>query len=105
MLIERARASFDLERSGDLVVMLKPHITPIADTKYYVATHGSPWDYDRRVPILFWRAGMAASDRVEAVETVDIMPTVGAMLGLSVEPAAIDGKCLAGIQGIACPPR
>ena len=27
----------------------------------YVATHGSPWDYDRRVPILFWRPGMAGT--------------------------------------------
>ena len=104
-LVERVRASFDLERSGDLVVVLKPHITPIADTKLYAATHGSPWDYDRRVPILFWRAGMAASARSEAVETINIMPTLGAQLGLAVDSSAIDGKCLEGIQGIACPPR
>ena len=31
-LIERARASFDPERSGDFVVLLKRDITPIADT-------------------------------------------------------------------------
>ena len=104
-LAERVRASFDLERSGDLVVVLKPHITPIADTTRYAATHGSPWDYDRRVPILFWRAGMTASDRSEAVETIDIMPTLSAQLGLAVDSATIDGKCLQGIQGIACPPR
>ncbi|MEO8547384.1 MAG: alkaline phosphatase family protein [Sphingomicrobium sp.] len=104
-LIQRARASFDPQRSGDLVVILKPHVTPIADTTYYVATHGSPWDYDRRVPILFWRPGMGPADRNEAVETVDIMPTLGAMLGLRVESRTIDGKCLAGIQGVACPAR
>ena len=50
---------------------------PIPDTRCYVATHGSPWDYDRRVPILFWRPAMAAAARDEAVETVDIMPTLG----------------------------
>jgi predicted AlkP superfamily pyrophosphatase or phosphodiesterase len=104
-LAQRARASFDLKRSGDLIVLLKPHITPIVDTKAYIATHGSPWDYDRRVPILFWRPAMAAADRGEAVETVDIMPTLAAMLGLGIDAADIDGKCLAGIQGIACPPR
>jgi predicted AlkP superfamily pyrophosphatase or phosphodiesterase len=104
-LIERARASFDPERSGDLVVILKPHITPIAKTTAYVATHGSPWDYDRRVPILFWRPAMTAADRSEAVETVDIMPTLAAMLGLGIDSTAIDGKCLTGIQGIACPSR
>ena len=104
-LAERARASFDLKRSGDLVVLLKPHITPIVDTKAYIATHGSAWDYDRRVPILFWRPGMTAADRSDAIETVDIMPTLAAMLGLGIDSAAIDGKCLTGIQGIACPPR
>ena len=104
-LAQRARASFDLKRSGDLIVLLKPHITPIVDTKAYIATHGSAWDYDRRVPILFWRPGMAAADRSDAIETVDIMPTLAAMLGLSIDPTGIDGKCLAGIQGIACPPR
>jgi predicted AlkP superfamily pyrophosphatase or phosphodiesterase len=104
-LIQRARASFDPQRSGDLVVVLKPHVTPIADTTRYVATHGSPWNYDRRVPILFWRAGVAAADRNEAIETADIVPTLGAMLGLRIDPASIDGKCLAGVQGVACPPR
>ena len=104
-LAQRARASFDLQRSGDLIVLLKPHVTPIPDTKFYVATHGSAWDYDRRVPILFWRHGPAAANRNEAAETIDIMPTLSAMIGLRIEPASIDGKCLSGIQGIACPTR
>jgi len=102
-LIERARASFDPDRSGDFIVLLKPRITPIADTTAYVATHGSPWDYDRRVPILFWRPGSAPAARGEAVETVDIMPTLAAMIGLPVQPGSIDGKCLTGIDGITCP--
>jgi arylsulfatase A-like enzyme len=48
---------------------------------------------------------MTTAERSEAVETIDIMPTLGAQLGLAIDPQAIDGKCLAGIQGIACPPR
>ena len=104
-LIERARASFDDERSGDFVVLLKRDITPIADTKSYVSTHGSPWDYDRRVPILFWRRGMTASDRLDPIETADIMPTLAASIGLSVDGGSIDGKCLANVQAIACPAR
>jgi hypothetical protein len=104
-IIQRVRASFDPERSGDLYVVLKPHIQPIADTSRYVSTHGSPWDYDRRLPILFWRPGMAAMNRDDPVETADIMPTLAAMLGgLPVDPAAIDGRCLSGIPGIVCPP-
>jgi predicted AlkP superfamily pyrophosphatase or phosphodiesterase len=102
-LIERARASFDPERSGDFIVLLRRDITPIADTRSYVATHGSPWDYDRRVPILFWRRDMAAVDHAEAIETVDIMPTLAASIGLPVDASSIDGECLRAIQGIVCP--
>ena len=104
-LIERARASFDDERSGDFVVLLKRDITPIADTKSYISTHGSPWDYDRRVPILFWRRGMAPSNRSDSVETADIMPTLAASIGLAVDGSRIDGKCLANVQAINCPAR
>ena len=103
-LIERARASFDDQRSGDFVVLLKRHITPIADTKSYVSTHGSPWDYDRRVPILFWRRGMAPTNRNDSIETADIMPTLAASMGLSVDASRIDGHCLS-IQTISCPAR
>jgi predicted AlkP superfamily pyrophosphatase or phosphodiesterase len=101
-LVQKARASFDAERSGDIVVMFKPHIMPIVDTSHYVATHGSPWDYDRRVPIAFWRKGFPPAAREDAVETVDIMPTLAAMLGLPIAAPAIDGKCLSGISGVVC---
>jgi arylsulfatase A-like enzyme len=104
-MIDKARASFDPQRSGDFVVLLKRDITPIADTKSYVATHGSPWDYDRRVPILFWRRGMSQTLRNDAIETADIMPTLAASIGLAVDPASIDGECLGGVQRIACPAR
>jgi hypothetical protein len=104
-LIMRVRASFDPARSGDLYVVLKPNVMPILDTSRYVATHGSPWDYDRRVPVIFWRPGMAPLSREEAVETVDIMPTLSAMLGLGGPPPDTDGKCLSGVQGVICPQR
>jgi predicted AlkP superfamily pyrophosphatase or phosphodiesterase len=93
-LLDRAKASFDPERSGDFVVFLKPRVTPIYDTKGYVATHGSPWDYDRRVPILFWRRGVVPFEQSLAVETVDILPTLAGLLRIGIPAAAIDGRCL-----------
>lgn len=103
-LIERVRAGYDATRSGDFVVLLKRDITPIPNPSGgYVATHGSPWDYDRRVPILFWRPGQSRNERPEHVATVDIMPTLAAMLGLAVDAATIDGRCLAGAT--SCPAR
>ena len=70
----------------------------------YVSTHGSPWDYDRRVPILFWRKGMAQANRNESVETADIMPTLAASMGLAIDASKIDGHCIS-IEGTSCPAR
>lgn len=93
-LAERARASYRRGRSGDFVVFLKPRVTPIPDaSKGYVATHGSPYDYDRRVPILFWRKGMTGFEHTRAVETVDIAPTLARAIGLKLTGPKIDGTC------------
>ncbi|GGB16254.1 alkaline phosphatase [Sphingomonas metalli] len=92
-LLERAKASYDPDRSGDLLVLLKPRVTSIEKPAAgYVETHGSPWDYDRRVPILFWRKGMTGFEQPLSVETVDIMPTLAATIGLKV--SGQDGRCL-----------
>jgi predicted AlkP superfamily pyrophosphatase or phosphodiesterase len=94
-LAQRASASYFPGRSGDLIVALKPRVTPIADpTRGYVATHGSFWDYDRRVPILFWWKGVAPFEQPLGVETVDIAPTLASLIGLPIPPAEIDGRCL-----------
>ena len=99
-LLQRARASYDPERSGDFYVMLKPRITPIADaSRGSVATHGSVWDYDRRVPILFWRRSMAGFEQPLSVETVDIMPTLAGLIGLPLAPGSVDGRCLDLVSG------
>ena len=94
-LAQRARASFNSERSGDFIVLLKKGVTPIASTQRgYVATHGSPWDYDRRVPILFWREGIQHFEQPLSVMTVDIAPTLGALIGVEIPADETDGKCL-----------
>jgi predicted AlkP superfamily pyrophosphatase or phosphodiesterase len=93
-LAERFRAGFDPERSGDLIVALKPHITPIIDGSTSVATHGSPWNYDRKVPILFYRPGIAGFEQPLPIETVDILPTLAALIALPVPSAEIDGRCI-----------
>lgn len=94
-LIERARASYKTGRSGELIVFLKPRVTPIPDpTKGFVATHGSPYDYDRRVPILFWRKGMTGFEHTGSVETVDIAPTLAHQIALPLTAPKVDGRCL-----------
>ena len=69
-LMQRVRANFDPARSGDFYVALKRYVTPIPNTSFgYVATHGSPWGYDRRVPILFWWKGVAPYEQPNCIET------------------------------------
>ncbi|HET9596269.1 MAG TPA: hypothetical protein VFP65_11845, partial [Anaeromyxobacteraceae bacterium] len=105
-LPERARASFDPERSGDLVVVLRPLVTMYASPdSAYIAGHGSFWDYDRRVPILFWRRGLAGFEQPLSVEVVDIAPTLAAILRLNVPAGELDGRCLDLLAGpeSSCP--
>ncbi len=94
-LADRARGSFDPQRSGDVVILLDRGVVPIPVAgPGYTATHGSAWDYDRRVPMLFWRKGMPGFEQPAPVETVDIAPTLAALLGLKTAEGQFDGRCL-----------
>lgn len=94
-LRERVRMSFDPQRSGDVYVVLNRAIVPVPQgAPGITATHGSPWDYDRRVPLLFWRRGLAGMEQPAPVDTVDIAPTLSALIGLKVPEGAYDGRCL-----------
>ena len=98
-LTERFAESFDRERSGDILVAYAEGATlgvprSLGDT---IAGHGSPWDYDRRVPILFWWSGVAPVAETTAIESVDIAPTLAAVMGVSAPP--VDGRCIEIGQG------
>jgi alkaline phosphatase len=97
-LLERVKASFNPERSGDLVVLLKPYVSLYAAVKNidtdYTSSHGSVWGYDRRVPILFWWRGIEGFQQPTAVETVDIAPTLARLIGLEIPAQEIDGRAL-----------
>jgi predicted AlkP superfamily pyrophosphatase or phosphodiesterase len=94
-LLDRARASFHEQRSGDLVVLLQPYVTAYeASSDSYISSHGSPWDYDRRVPIIFWWPGIEGFEQPAAVATVDIAPTLADLIGLQVGEPSMDGRVL-----------
>ncbi|HJS12849.1 alkaline phosphatase family protein [Sphingopyxis sp.] len=99
-LLDKLRASYNPQRSGDFIIALKPRVTPIPESGIgYVATHGSVWDYDRRVPMLFWRKGLAGFEQPNAVMTVDILPTLASVIGVPVDANKIDGRCLDLLSG------
>ena len=101
-MAQRFHESYDPNRSGDIAVAYAPRTSfglprGPGDT---VAGHGSPWDYDRQVPILFWWPGAAKDTRSAPVETVDIAPTLAGMA--KVPTPVVDGVCLNLTPGM-CP--
>lgn len=58
------------------------------------SVHGSPYPYDREVPILFYGPGVAAGCRAERVTTRDVAPTLARLAGAPVPPE-LDGRVLA----------
>ncbi|MBX3174200.1 MAG: alkaline phosphatase family protein [Gemmatimonadaceae bacterium] len=57
------------------------------------ATHGSPHEYDARVPIIFWGAGIPAGIRPGEARVVDIAPTLAVHLGIRARER-LDGRPL-----------
>lgn len=98
---ERMRRSAYPGRVGDLLIAFKPNRVPATAGPTYVSTHGSPWDYDRRVPVLFWWKGATPHERVLPLDTVDIAPTLAAATGVK-PPADIDGVCRPLVYGQTC---
>jgi hypothetical protein len=85
------RRSFRPERSGDILVALKPFVIIGIPPDEHPATHGTPNAYDRRVPLIFW-GPWKGGERREPVRTVDLAPTLARELGL--QSGTVDGKPL-----------
>jgi predicted AlkP superfamily pyrophosphatase or phosphodiesterase len=68
-------------------------LTPLSIFGGIVATHGSPYDYDSNVPLIFSGPWFAPGRYGEFVRTVDLAPTLAAVAG--VKPGEkIDGVVL-----------
>jgi predicted AlkP superfamily pyrophosphatase or phosphodiesterase len=73
----------------ELVVTL----TPLSLWSGSIASHGSPYDFDSHVPLIFYGAGVRPGRRSEFVRTVDLAPTLAALAGVKpLEP--LDGVVL-----------
>ncbi len=58
-----------------------------------VSIHGSPYPYDRHVPLVFMGAGVAPGRSVAEARTVDVAPTLAHLAGIPVPPD-VDGRVL-----------
>ncbi len=75
---------------------LTPEIFPIVSPNYLYrgplgTSHGSPYDYDTHVPMIFSRKGFRAKQKSKPFATIDIAPTIAKYLNMDV-PEYCDGK-------------
>lgn len=81
------------DRGADVILCPKEY-TLITSSKFGTS-HGSPYHYDTHVPLVFAGAGISPARHEEKVRTVDIAPTLAALLGLT-PPPDLDGRNLLG---------
>jgi predicted AlkP superfamily pyrophosphatase or phosphodiesterase len=76
--------NFHPKRSGDVYLVFEPNwFINDFDGLTVASTHGSPWNYDTHVPIIFAGWGLTAQTIDRPVQTVDIAPTLSALLSIN----------------------
>ncbi|WP_297800623.1 alkaline phosphatase family protein [uncultured Brevundimonas sp.] len=89
---ERMRLSAVAGVSADLMTALKPGVATGGRLGGNMSAHGQPWNYDRKVPIIFWTPGAAGQERFMPIRTIDIAPTLANII--EVKAPAVDGRCI-----------
>ena len=78
------------EKSADVFSLIKEGYLYRSS---YGTSHGSPYDYDTHVPLLFAREGRKYHHSKHYAETVDIVPTILDILNIQTE-INLHGKIL-----------
>lgn len=82
-----AELSYFAGRSGDLYVLQAPYwlmSSSAGGAKQHTGTsHGSPYYYDQRVPVLLMGFGIRPGEYFDAITPADIAPTLGALTGVT----------------------
>lgn len=78
--------------SGDVVIVAEPQWSPVPSKDG--ATHGSVFPYDSHVPVIFAGFGVRPGRVHARVSTLDIAPTLAALLGVA-QPSGNQGRVLA----------
>jgi predicted AlkP superfamily pyrophosphatase or phosphodiesterase len=79
------------QRSGNIILALQPNWMEYSRTG---TTHGTPWSYDTRVPLVWYGNRIAPGNSIEPVYIDDIAPTLSVLLQIPF-PNARTGQPLA----------
>jgi hypothetical protein len=89
MIGRRVQNGFHSGRGADLVIILEPYwIYGASGT-----THGTPYNYDTHVPMIFMGAGIKPGKYNSRVAPNDIAPTLATMLEVEI-PSGSSGRVL-----------
>jgi hypothetical protein len=93
VVYERIVANFDRERTGNVYVVPKSGWLLATDSGGLTTMHGTPWDHDVHVPLVFWGAQIPARRVTRPVDPRDIAVTLAELLGVP-RPSAASGRVL-----------
>lgn len=88
-ILRAARLSYVPDRSGDMLVVPAPHFMTRSTGG---TTHGTPYAYDQRVPVIFAGAGIRPGRYLVPATPADIAPTLAHLVGITM--AKVDGQVL-----------
>jgi predicted AlkP superfamily pyrophosphatase or phosphodiesterase len=91
-------AGFFKSRSGDLLIVPKPYwiwdySAPGRPSRSGGTSHGTPYYYDQRVPVILMGSGIRRGKYYEPATPADIAPTLATLCGITL--ATQDGRTLA----------
>jgi arylsulfatase A-like enzyme len=92
-MVRGAALSYVASRSGDLMVVPKEYWF-MSPRTIFATTHGSPYEYDTHVPVIFFGGPVKSGRSKASVTPADIAPTLGDFVGVKLPMA--EGRALLG---------
>lgn len=93
-LLNLYKNSNHAKRSGDIQLVTEPGWM----SGQIAATHGSPYNYDTHIPLLFYGWGVSAGETLGRTHVEDTAPTLAALLKI-LEPSGNIGKPIEALFG------
>jgi predicted AlkP superfamily pyrophosphatase or phosphodiesterase len=87
--LNRFRHCYHADRGPDLFVLFKKNY--LIDRDQFGTSHGTPYDYDCTVPIIFSGPGVSEGKYDDPIRTIDFAPTLAALLRIHIE-GKMDGE-------------
>lgn len=98
-LVRSMANGFMPQRSGDVLFALRPgYFEKETWSDGHGTTHGSAWNYDTQVPVIFFGKGVQRSEILRPTKITDIAPTISAIVGMTA-PNAANGEVVHQVMG------